>query len=278
MSNRDLAFYNAKRDIVIKLLYYLDTKKQPRGKYKIYYDKLHEHYKTRRQMERNLIRHIKSLDRIIKKLSRTDQFLIDLLNPNIVSAKSFLKDPQEYGANNNYTYDKNHTELGRINNNPILFQAKIKELLDSGREEIKTKRQLSEFPLGSLVSYVTKDGLYRSGGFLRTIQDKYFALQGGNSTNPISFSVQFDNIAKMYVGSPVKLANRTDKKTNFEVKIGNKVVYYAKSNYDAKRFKSTQKYKRMLNYDKEKNKRIKNEKEVKKLVKKMNTSKRQKRK
>jgi len=270
MSNREIEFYSNKRDIVTKLLYYMDNKVPPKGKYATYNEKLIDHYGNKRAVKKKLQRTKISFDKIIDRLTGADDYINDLLDADMVSAKSFLKDPGEYAAKNTYTYDKNNTELSRINSSPALVQAKINKLLNSGRKEITTKKELEKFPLGSLVSYVTKDGLYRSGGFLRTIQDKYFALQGGNVVNPISFSVQFNNISKMYIGSPVKLANRTDKKTKFEVKINGKVVYYAKSNYDAKRFMGTQKYKRMVKYEKDKAKREKAEKEAKKLLKETN--------
>jgi hypothetical protein len=51
----------------------------------------------------------------------------------------------------------------------------IKKLKKS-RIEISKKKELENFPTGSLVSYITKEGKYRSGGFLKTIKDKYFVL------------------------------------------------------------------------------------------------------
>lgn len=169
-----------------------------------------------------------------------------------VSAKSHLRKVSEYASKNNYEYDKTKTLLYQINQSPVMIKQKIKKLIKSGRNVIKTKEELKKFPLGTLVSYITKEGLYRSGGFLRSIKNKYFALQGGNVANPISFPVQFSNIKKMYVGSPIKNVNRTVKKTNFPVMIGKTIVYYAKSNYDIKRFKATKKYFRMASYAKSK--------------------------
>lgn len=167
-----------------------------------------------------------------------------------VTAKSFSKKPSTYASKNNYKYDKTKTILYGINQSPKLIKGKIKQLIKSGRDVVKTRAELLNYPLGSLVSYITKEGLYRSGGFLRTIKDKYFALQGGNIANPISFCVQFSNVKKMYVGSPIKNANRTVETSNFPVQVGEKIVYYAKSNYDVKRFKATKKYKRMIDYEK----------------------------
>lgn len=92
--------------------------------------------------------------------------------------------------------------LTRINKSEKLIQEHINDLKQKGRIEISKKKQLESFPLGSYISYVTKDNKYRSGGFLKLIGDKYFVLQGGTKGNPISFSVQFNNIKTMYVKNP----------------------------------------------------------------------------
>jgi len=155
---------------------------------------------------------------------------------------------RDYMPEGGYTYDKNETELTKINNNKGVFEAKLETLIKNGRKKIETRDELLIYPLGCLVSYVTNDGLYRSGGFLRTIKKKYFALQGGTAGKPISFCVQFENIREMYVGTPIRLTNRTQKKTNFKVKIGTKVVYYAKDNFDKSRFMNTKRYKDMKNW------------------------------
>lgn len=165
-------------------------------------------------------------------------------NSEIVNTADIVKNP-DYAPKGYYEYNKCDTELTKINNDKALVKAKIKTLLDNGRKKITTKEELCEEPLGSLVSYITTDGLYRSGGFLRAIKDTYFALQGGTVQMPISFCVQFENIKAMYVGSPVRSTNRKKKKTNFPVKIGDKVVYYAKDNFDRNRFKATKRYKDM---------------------------------
>jgi len=164
--------------------------------------------------------------------------------PNIVNTASINKNT-DYMPEGNFTYDKNKTVLTQINSNKALFDAKIESMLENGRKEIHTRDELLLYPLGSLVSYVTVEGLYRSGGFLRAIKDVYFALGGGTFNHPVSFCVQFENVQAMYVGPPIFNTNRKGQKTNFKVKIGKKVVYYAKDNYDRRRFKNTQRYKRM---------------------------------
>jgi|WetSurMetagenome_2_1015567.scaffolds.fasta_scaffold38657_3 hypothetical protein len=165
----------------------------------------------------------------------------------IISTKDINKN-RDYMPEGDFTYDKSKTELTKINNNKGVFKAKINTLLKNGRKKITTRDQLLIYPLGSLVSYVTTDGLYRSGGFLRAIKKKYFALQGGTPAKPISFCVQFQNIKAMYVGTPVRLLNRTPRVTNYKVKIGKTTVYYAKDNFDKTRFMNTKRYKDMKNW------------------------------
>lgn len=175
-----------------------------------------------------------------------------------------------------------YMDLEAINKNKALVKAKIKKLLENGRVEIETKKQLENFPLGSLVSYMTIDDLYRSGGFLKTIKDDYFVLVGGTSGNPISFSVQFDNIKSMYVGNPfetkkdeVSIVPTKKAKTRYPVKIGDTVVYYANDVYDYKRFLETEKYKRYIKwYESFGKKKIEvndEDKPKKKMIKKKNT-------
>ena len=152
----------------------------------------------------------------------------------------------EYSSNNNYKRPA-VTELDKINADPALLQKKIKRLLQAGRAEIETREQLENFPLGSLVAYVTKEGLYRSGGFLRTIQDEYFALQGGQINNPISFPVQFKNVKAMYVGNSAVIhfpdpVETTKKETKYPSYVGDIVVNYARDKWNRERFEKTKKF------------------------------------
>ena len=43
----------------------------------------------------------------------------------------------------------------------------------------------------------------------------------------------------------VSLMQTTKKKSNFPVKIGDNIIYYAKNNFDVERYKCTDKYKMM---------------------------------
>lgn len=110
-----------------------------------------------------------------------------------------LKKAEEYAPKGTEVIIKGKSKLDKINASQKLIQEKVDKMIKDGRVEIHTRDQLMNFPLGSLVSYITKDGDYRSGGFLKALQKEYFVLQGGTNAHPISFSVQFRNIAKMFV-------------------------------------------------------------------------------
>ena len=108
-------------------------------------------------------------------------------------------DVEKYAKKGYIPYERSKTKLTKINKKPELKEKHINKLKRSGRVEISTKKELENFPLGSYVSYVTKEGKYRSGGFLKVIKDEYFVLQGGSKQHPISFCVQFKNIDVIYV-------------------------------------------------------------------------------
>lgn len=152
------------------------------------------------------------------------------------------------------------TTLSKINSSKKLIKAKIRELVDEkGATEIFNPKEsdLENFNKGVLISYVTKDGKYRSGGFLTNYDDKYFVLLGGGGFGPrISFSVQFKNVKAIYVrkpnkknvDQPIKPTETTHYKTEYPVEIDGVVVYYARDNWDKRRFMNTKKYRNMLKY------------------------------
>lgn len=128
-----------------------------------------------------------------------------------VDIYDILKKPEEYAPKGSPIYKPDETELAKINSDPKRVARKIKELLKKGYVEIHTKEELENFPLRSVVAYITTKGLYRSGGFLKSIQDKYFVLQGGSPTQPISFCVQFDNVESMYVHNPWEVKKKEER-------------------------------------------------------------------
>lgn len=154
--------------------------------------------------------------------------------------------------------------LQTISNNKKLLKDKIAEMLEKGATEIHSpsKSDLENLDKGYYISYITKDGKYRSGGFLTYIDEggKYFMLLGGGGRIPrMGFSVQYENVRTLYVRKPVsrkdkvyKITPSTKPKTKWPVKIGRVVVYYAKDGWDEKRFKGTNKYQQMLEQHKNK--------------------------
>ena len=155
-----------------------------------------------------------------------------------------------------------NTELEKINSNPDLVQEKIQNLLNKGATVVENPTYLAledlKENLGKrlVISYILKNGSYRSGGFLTANSDYYFVILGGQITNRISFSVQYSNVKTLYVRvvnkknakKPIKPIATTHPKTPYGVKVGNIVVYYAKDNFDKRRFMNTQKYSNMLKY------------------------------
>jgi hypothetical protein len=154
------------------------------------------------------------------------------------------------------------TELEQINSNPKLVQEKINRLLKLGATVIENPKYSDiedvKEKLGKrlIISYILKDGKYRSGGFLTANSDYYFALLGGQIGAKISFSVQYSNVKTIYVRKitkkPVKPVQTEHPKTKYPIKVGKIVVYYARDNYDRRRFMNTQKYAQMLKYNKKK--------------------------
>jgi len=133
--------------------------------------------------------------------------------------------------------------------NKALAKTKIDQLVEeNGRSKIKTRSELKEYAPGSLISYVTKDKLFHPGGFLVKIKKEYFVVF--QIKNKREINVNFENVRSMYVGNVddvtddvISFCNNESKKTNFPVKFGDKIVYYAQSRFDMKRFTNTERFK-----------------------------------
>jgi hypothetical protein len=154
-------------------------------------------------------------------------------------------------AKNNYKRPA-VTEQDRISRN---VADKIRAMKDDGRVEIDGSP--SEMIAGlrnfkrSHVSYVTKAGMYRSGGFLTKVDEDggWIAL----AAPPIAtFSVALDAVEALYVKVPkakavdATITPATGPPTRFQVKVGDVVVYNGKDAYKASRFKQTASYKAMM--------------------------------
>lgn len=137
--------------------------------------------------------------------------------------------------------------------NKDIIKTKIKCMVKNGRREITTKEELEEFDVGSLISYMNNDNIFRPGGFLLQVSDEYFIYITPDLTK--KFRVRFANVSKMWVGSPFQVTNdivsiveSSQKKTNFPVKIGDVIVYYAQKKFDKMRYGSTDKYERCVKW------------------------------
>ncbi|BCS83768.1 putative helicase [Cotonvirus japonicus] len=128
------------------------------------------------------------------------------------------------------------------------FAAKISILLEYGRKEITTKKQLEKFPIGSIISYLNQQDLYRPGGFITKFADNYFIYVTPDFKT--KYRVKYKNVKKMWVGDVYKVKNdvislseTTQKETNFPVKIGETVIYYASNNFNKTRYMNSKKFK-----------------------------------
>jgi len=217
------------------------------------------------KLEKGLISFEEYQIKIKKQLNKSDK------KRTITDINKDMSDRQTQ-INDWHKNNKGQTELSRINKDKNLVQEKIEKLLNDGATKIENpdyKKMSSLYDkIGKrlFISYITKDGQYRSGGFLTGISEYYFVVLGGQINNKISFSVQYSNVKELYAKqiqshqstTPIKPIKTKKPKTKFPVKINNIVVYYAKDNYDRRRFKQTNKYKRMIKYiEKKKKKNVK---------------------
>jgi len=124
----------------------------------------------------------------------------------------------------------------------------ILTMLENGRKELTTKKQLEKFPIGSLISYRTKKGEFRHGGFITKFESDSFIYKRpefGKHSHRVRYSI----VDKMWVGGVytvkndfVSLVKDPKNPTNFPVEVGGVIVYYARTNFDRRRFMSTERY------------------------------------
>ncbi|AHA45881.1 hypothetical protein HIRU_S975 [Hirudovirus strain Sangsue] len=137
-----------------------------------------------------------------------------------------------------------------INKDKAAVASKVSTLLENGRKEIHTKTQLEKYPIGSLVSYFNKKGIFRSGGFIKKFGNDYFIYL--TPEFDMSVRVRYKNIDKMFVGSVYETMNDVvsinpapPKKSKYNVKIGDTIIYYEDNITLIKRFTHTKKYQRI---------------------------------
>jgi hypothetical protein len=156
-----------------------------------------------------------------------------------------------------YTYNKynmskkvksSKTNIEPINQNKAALEAKLNTMVENGRREIYSHKELIKFKPGSLISYMNKKGIFYSGGFLMRIDHDIFVYI--KTDFKTKMRVKFSNVDKLWCGSVfsvtndiISLVKTTGAKTSFPVKINNIIIYYARSNFDRKRFMCTKRYK-----------------------------------
>lgn len=131
---------------------------------------------------------------------------------------------------------------------------KVQIFLTHGRKVITTYNELKEYKIGSIISYINKNNVLKMGGFLTKITKEYFIY-----VTPLydaRYRVRFANVKKMYVSDVyeahkndfVSLAKAPQDYTRFPAEIMGIPIFYAKSNYELNRFKSTIRYKDLIKW------------------------------
>ena len=140
-----------------------------------------------------------------------------------------------------------------INRDKAVLQMRLLKLIENGRKFIKTKVELEEYPMGSLVSYMNTQGIFRTAGFIDKFENDSFIFMDPDFKTRMR--VRYANVKKMWVGKVhetkndiVSIVTSPNTKTNKFVTVGDVVVYYAKDAYTVNRFKLTEKYKRMVKW------------------------------
>lgn len=123
-------------------------------------------------------------------------------------------------------------------------------MLSRGRHEVTTRKQLEKYPIGSLISYTDKTGIFKYGGNLCKINKDWFVFKALDFDK----KVRFVNVDKMWVGDVFEVTGDTisfkkpENETKYPVTIGKHIVYYGTRLSCSKEFKATQKYERMLQW------------------------------
>lgn len=137
--------------------------------------------------------------------------------------------------------------------NKALFASRIDSMIENGRKEITTKKQLEKYPIGSLISYLRTDNIYKPGGYIIKFTPEYFIYILHDFS--AKYRARYNVIEKMWVGSVYNTTNDFVSitpikhiKTNFPVIINDVTIYYAKNTFDVKRFINTEKYKKITQW------------------------------
>ena len=140
--------------------------------------------------------------------------------------------------------------------NKARLATKMSNFVEYGRQEISSpniKTKIEKYPIGSMISYTNKMDIFREGGFITKFANDYFIYVTPDFKT--KYRVKYKNITKVWIGDVYKTKNdlvsivkSTQEKTKFPVKLGETIIFYALTNYDAKRFKHTKKYQLMCSW------------------------------
>lgn len=137
--------------------------------------------------------------------------------------------------------------------NKAVIATRINNMIKGGRKEITTKNQLEKYPIGSLISYMNNNSIFRPGGFIIKFYIDYFIYVSSDFST--KYRARYSHIQKMWVGTIystkkdiVSIVKATQTKTNFPVAINNVIIYYGSNTFDADRFKNTDKYKKIIRW------------------------------
>jgi hypothetical protein len=145
--------------------------------------------------------------------------------------------------------------IGPSSVNRTLVLAKISNLIENGRKEITTVRELKKYPIGSMISYMNHDNVFKKGGFIVRfdVNDEYFVYITPDFTS--KWRVKHKFVKKMWVGDVYETHNdwvcihpTKNPETKYKAMIGNTVVYYCKDRTMLKRFIFTHKYDNMTKW------------------------------
>lgn len=137
--------------------------------------------------------------------------------------------------------------------NKAAFALKIDTMVKNGRKEITTKKQLEKYPIGSLISYLNNQNIFRPGGYIIKFNPEYFIYITSDFT--AKYRARYSHIQKMWVGSVYETKNdfasivpTAQAKTKFPLIVNGIVIYYASDAYDIRRYTFTEKYKKIIKW------------------------------
>lgn len=159
----------------------------------------------------------------------------------------------------------------KVNNNPNYEKMYMSKIISDGWVSLKRVEDILIFPKGRSFKYRLNgdsmsgapEGTFRSGGWIigKNLDDpdnntKYILYKGYNGA---VFSLQIKDLLEVYIKSskkdiPVFKKPDLNYKTNYPVYLidpetkKNKIIYYAKDQFNKDRFMNTIKYKKALAY------------------------------